>query len=315
MDFSIAICTYNNARLLRWTLEGLTRVQVPSGLVWELLVVDNNSTDDTRRASEEFADRLPLRYVFEPTQGLSHARRRALRETTAPCLAFIDDDCLLAPDWLREAVRFCQDHPRAGAVGGRVRLLWEAPPTPLARYCELNLAGQDRGDEPLQLPPEGFTYLVGAGLIVRRSVVTACGWDRDGYLTDRRGKELSSGGDSEMVLRIRNAGWELWYSPTLELQHWIPRQRMAATYLCRLTRGMGQSQVYLDLLGRRETLGFADRARVVWRSLVELCHQGWIAFREFRWNGRLGGSRRIDLYRSFGYLEGAWRLLWHGYRL
>ncbi len=315
MDFSVAICTYNNARLLRWTLEGLTRVLVPPGLAWELVVVDNNSTDDTRRVAEMFAGRLPLRYVFEPTQGLSHARRRALRETAAEWLAFVDDDCLLDPGWLREAVRFCNDHPGAGAVGGRVRLLWEAAPTPLARHCELSLARQDRGDEPLRLPSEGFTYLVGAGLIVRRSALSACGWDRDGQLSDRRGRDLSSGGDSEMVLRVRNAGWELWYSPALELQHWIPRRRTAPAYLCRLMRGMGQSQVYLDRLAAREALALPGRARVVWRSLGELCFQAWTALREFRWSRRLSGERRIALYLSFGYLEGAWRLLWNGYRL
>src|SRR5262249_33043112 len=197
MDFSVAICTYNNSRLLRWTLEGLTRLAVPDGLTWELVVVDNNSTDDTSQTAESFAHRLPLRCVFEPTQGLSHARRRAVQETSAEWLAFIDDDCLLQEDWLTEAIRFCQASPRAGAVGGRVHLLWQVPPSPLAQRYAISLARQDHGDEPRQLPTEGFTYLVGAGLLVRRAALAACGWLQHGHLPDRRGRVLTSGGDSE----------------------------------------------------------------------------------------------------------------------
>ena len=315
MDFSVAICTYNNARLLRWTLEGFTRLDVPAGLTWELVVVDNNSTDDTRPAAEAFAGRLPLRYVFEPVQGLSAARRRALAETAAEWLAFVDDDCLLDPGWLREAVTFSQESARIGAVGGRVRLLWEMEPDKLARRLEVSLARQDHGDEPRRLPTEGFTHLVGAGLVVRRSALAACGWPDCGQLSDRRGRSLDSGGDSEMVLRIRNAGYELWYNPAMELRHWIPLRRTTLRYLCRLMRGMGQSQVFLDRLASRAAPTLSGRAWTVATSLDQFGRNVLIALGELRWFRRLSAEQRVALYQSFGYLEGAVRLLWRGYRV
>lgn len=315
MDFSVAICTYNNCRLLQWTLEGLTRLDIPHGLHWELVVVDNNSTDATRQVADTYRERLPVRYVFEAAQGLSHARRRAVQETSAEWLAFVDDDCLLDVAWLRAAVTFCDAAPRAGAIGGRVRLLWQVPPTDLVRRYEISLAHQDHGDVPKQLPREGFTYLVGAGLVVRRSALAACGWLHGGSLTDRVGRSLSSGGDSEMVLRIRHAGYELWYNPAMELHHWIPKRRMNLVYLCRLMRGMGESQAYLNQLADRVPPTFRHRASAAAHGTHYFGSILLAALQEFRWHHRLSPASRVALYQSFGYLEGAVSLLWRGYEI
>ncbi len=315
MDFSVAVCTYNHAPLLRWTLEGLTRLAIPEGLAWELVVVDNNSTDTTRQTAEAFAGRLPLRYVFEPAQGLSHARRRAVRTTASEWLAFVDDDCWLDADWLTEAVRFCREKPMAGAVGGRVRLLWEAPPSLLARQCAGSLAQQDHGDIPLPMPSEGYTYLVGAGLVVRRAALAASGWLETRYLPDRCGRMLGSGGDSEMVLRIRNAGHALWYNPAMRLWHWIPRRRTTFAYLCRLKRGMGHSQVFLDNLAARAEPSFGQRARTMKRGLESVAHALTMAFWEYHESRRVSGGQRVALHESFGYLHGALQLARDGYQL
>ena len=308
MNLSVAICTYNHSRLLSRALDSLARQEWGDGLAWELVVVDNNSTDDTRQKAESFASRLPLRYVFEPTQGLTQARRRAVRETAAEWLALVDDDCYLAPTWLGEAVRFCRDKPNAGAVGGRVRLAWEVSPNPLARRYERSLAGQDYGDEPRMLPAEGFTYLVGAGLVIRRSALEASGWLEQSALKDRHGRRLDSGGDSEMVLMIRNAGYELWYNPALELSHWIPKRRMTLPYLCRLLRGMGQSQVYLNRLGQPENE--SRPIQVLAASLGYFGRTAREALREIRWFRKLSPEQRVELYYALGHVEGAVDLLW-----
>jgi len=81
-DVSLVICTYNRSQLLRHTLESITRLRPPMGAKWELLVVDNNSSDDTRPVAESFAERVPLRYIFEPRQGKTRALTRALQEAT-----------------------------------------------------------------------------------------------------------------------------------------------------------------------------------------------------------------------------------------
>lgn len=315
MDFSIAICTYNNARLLRRTLASVAAQRVPAPVRWELLLVDNNSTDATPAVAAAFADRLPLRYVPEPIQGLSAARRRAFRETVAPLVAFVDDDCLLAPDWVEQAVTFCQDHPAAGAVGGKVELEWEAPPNDIVRHYELCLARQDHGTKPHTMPARGYTYLVGAGLVLRRAAVAASGWLERGNLSDRRGGALSSGGDSELVLRIRRAGHELWYNPAMTLRHLIPKKRTSVRYLCRLQRGMGRCQVFLDGLGDDAEPTWPWRMRTVAGSLGRLARASRAALQDVRWFRQVRPHQRIALYHAFGYVEGSLSLLWRGYQL
>src|SRR5690348_908357 len=96
---TVAICTWNRARALRTTLEQLTRVRVPAGAAWELLVVNNNCTDDTDAACREFETRLPIRLLHEPTPGQSHARNLAIRESRGAYIAWTDDDVLVDEGW------------------------------------------------------------------------------------------------------------------------------------------------------------------------------------------------------------------------
>jgi glycosyltransferase involved in cell wall biosynthesis len=239
MDLAVAICTYNQCGLLQRTLESLTRVTSPADDRWELLLIDNNSSDQTRAVAGEFAGRLPLRYVFEGRQGLTHARRRAFLETRAEWIAFIDDDCLVARDWIEQAATFAVERPRAGAIGGRVRLSWEAPPTELALRYQDVFARQERGESPQRLPATGMISLVGAGLLLRRAALAATNWCDGPILSDRVGKQLTAGGDTEMILRIRNAGYEVWYNPRMAIDHIIPAARTSLEHICGLYRGAG----------------------------------------------------------------------------
>jgi hypothetical protein len=197
-----------------------------------------------------------------------------------------------------------------------VRLLWEAPPDQILLRYEGSFARQDHGDVARQMPAAGMTYLVGAGLVLRRMPLEASGWMERGRLVGRRGNRLTAGDDSEMVLRIRNAGYELWYNPAMCLQHYIPQQRMSLTYLCRLHRGFGRSSPIL------KTLADNRQPTVTWRvrtlasgvkafALILLR----TAFREARMRRKVSPECRIALYGSLGYLEGAIDSLWQGYQL
>jgi glycosyltransferase involved in cell wall biosynthesis len=104
MRIEIVICTWNRATLLAQTLERLRQLRPPAGAEWRLLVVNNNSRDHTADVLRSFADRLPLRSVFEPEPGLSNARNRAIVETTGDYLVWTDDDVLVAHDWLEAYV-------------------------------------------------------------------------------------------------------------------------------------------------------------------------------------------------------------------
>jgi glycosyltransferase involved in cell wall biosynthesis len=112
-----------------------------------------------------------LRWVLENQQGLTPARRRGVRERRAPWIAFVDDDNLLEPGWLRAIAKAIRTHPQAGAIGGRVVLDWEPPPPDFIRRFGFSFAEQEPGDTACEMGS-----LVGAGMVVRRGALAKCGW-------------------------------------------------------------------------------------------------------------------------------------------
>jgi glycosyltransferase involved in cell wall biosynthesis len=242
----VVICTYDNARMLDATLASLARQRLTATRRWGVLVVDNNSGSDTAAVIERHLDAglIPeLRVVREERQGLTHARLRGLACTTAEWLAYVDDDCLVDETWVEQAMASTSAHPSCGALGGRVLLRWEAPPHPVAEAYGWCYAAQDHGSSP-----RAVEFLVGAGLVVRRTALVECGWSTKPLLHDRIGRDLISGGDVEMVLRARAAGYELFYEPALVLHHVVPRERTSIRYLRGMTRSLGTSQALADAL-------------------------------------------------------------------
>jgi len=297
VTIDVVVCTYNNAPLLDETLAALGRQRVPSENVdWRVVVVDNNCTDDTPEvvAAHVLRAAMPLRLVRETEQGLTPARLRGVRETTADWIAFVDDDCVLDEDWIERAAAFARAHPTCGAFGGQVVLDWEeAPSDVVARYAWA-YAHQQQGDEPKRME-----CLAGAGMVIRRSALEASGWVEQRFLQDRVGDKLISGGDVEMALRL-GAEHELWYEPSCSLRHRIPARRGSLRYLNDVVYGLGSSKLLGDsmlwpgsyrrwlltsLVGSREwavpTLRFAARALL----------------------GRGGGQ---DARVTFSFLRGWW---------
>lgn len=239
----LVICTYNNAPLLDRTLAAIEKQQVSAAVQWSVLVVDNNCTDETAEVVEKYAraNTIPqLRRVLETKQGLTYARLCGIQNTAAQWVAFVDDDCLLAADWVEQAVKFSVLHPDCGAFGGQVILDWETPPPSFVLNFGYSLAQQDQG-----AVPKPVSCLVGAGLIVRREAIVATGWLEKQFMSDRIGKKLISGGDVEMALRI-GANYKLWYSPACRLHHVVPAWRTTNAYLQKINYGLGTSQVFGD---------------------------------------------------------------------
>lgn len=237
-ELDVVICTYNNAPLLDRVLSALA-AQRGADAPWRVLVVDNNSVDDTRAVVEAHQQRghVPgLRLVPEPVQGLTPARVRGVVSTTAPFIAFVDDDCLLDEQWVANAIAFARAHPDCGGFGGRVVPTYVKPaPAVLARYGWA-FAEQDLGEEPVT-----GDCLVGAGMVVNRAALEESGWLAAPFFADRIGRKLISGGDVEIALRPAGTGRPLWYVPACHLRHVIPAQRTAMPHLMRMTRGLGVS--------------------------------------------------------------------------
>jgi glycosyltransferase involved in cell wall biosynthesis len=244
-DLTVIICAHNphSGRLAR-TLGGL-RAQTLPAAQWDCVLVDNASAPPLALAA---ADALPnLRVVREPKPGLSHARRRGLRETAAPLCVFADDDNVLAPDYLSQSLRLAAAHPRVGAFGGRSVPEFETPPPEWAREFFDLLALRDLGPSPIvapaEIPPRAYPRCapIGAGMVLRREAAQAWLDAPANGLTDRRGGELTSGGDNDIVLSVFSAGWDVAYFPELALTHLIPAARLDPAYLARLNRGIQKS--------------------------------------------------------------------------
>ncbi|AFZ26725.1 putative glycosyltransferase [Cylindrospermum stagnale PCC 7417] len=246
----IIICTYNNDNLLDRVLTALSLSKVSPGYQWTVLVVDNNCTDDTGAVVERHINLqlIPgLRRIVEPKQGLTHARLCGIKNTTSEWLAFVDDDCLLSADWIDKARQFAETHPNCGTFGGKVVLDWEITPSPILVKHSGKFAANERGETSQQLNRRNY-QIPGAGLVMRRTAIEKSGWLDKQLLNDREGKKLSAGGDSEIVLRILNAGYELWYTPDCVLHHFIPTKRMSETYLFNLMYGFGAAAPYIAVM-------------------------------------------------------------------
>lgn len=236
---TVAIPTYNRAAILRQTLATLARQDFPA-TDWELLVIDNASTDDTPAAVAEFAGSLPPpRYLLEREQGLNHARNRAIAEARGEVLIFGDDDILVRPDWVRQMSEplLADAAPRRiGALGGEVIPVFpEGVPEYVKTWHRPLRFRADLG------PVGGRNSPMGANLAFRRAVFAEHGLFRADL--DRKGGSLLSGGDSEMIQRLRRAGLEIWFAPDAEVQHQMPATRTAFRYVARHAFDNGRSAV------------------------------------------------------------------------
>ena len=235
---TVAIGTYNRARWLRETLAFLTRQDYPDDR-WELIIVDNRSTDDTRSVVESFASapKAP-RYIYEEQQGSSYARNRAIAEARGELVIFTDDDMLGDGTWLAAIVEpfLRPGNERVGAVGGEVIPHF---PDGLPRWLEgqwepFNYRTDVGPLKPTQLPAT-------ANLAFRASVLSEIG----GFRTDlgRFGNRLTGSEDHDLVRRVQRAGYAIWFSPTAGLKHQIPSNRLTFKYAFRHAFDSSRSRV------------------------------------------------------------------------
>jgi glycosyltransferase involved in cell wall biosynthesis len=232
MRFTVAICTWNRAPLLSEALERLTHVRQPPG-AWEVLVVNNDSADDTERVLDAFDGRLPLRRAFEPKPGLSHARNTAVRHAGGDYVVWIDDDALVDADWLAAYGRAAALHPEASVFGGPVRPLFEGTPPPWlsAAWQETGAAyaARDLGGEPFELRVGGeLPY--GTNFVIRTREQRQFAYDPR---LGRKGAGGALGEETAVIGAILAAGGTGWWVPDASVEHWISRERQTVRYLRR----------------------------------------------------------------------------------
>ncbi len=312
---TVLICTFNRSRMLQATLESLANLEdVPGG--WEVLVVDNNSRDDTEQVVARLAHSYPvgLRFLRELRQGKSHALNLGLSAVTSRVVAFTDDDVVVSPGWLAAAVTPLVSQPGLDYTGGPVRPIWGATPPAWLPKTNSNLWGTiavlDYGNEPFVFE-ERRRIPIGANMAVRRSV-----FDRAGGFNPalgRNGTSLLGQEQAEFFYRTRAQGLRGMYVPEMELHHHVPRERLTRPYFRRWWFWKGISRARLHRIHPETELGL-DLRRVPRISGVPRFALGEVLGHA---RGLFGSGLRNDRLRlteeemmlmySIGYVFESWR--------
>lgn len=297
---------------LRRTLAGLSRQSLPPHRR-EIVLIDNGSPTPVTPGADAPAG---LRVVREPRLGLTFARLRGFMETRAKLIVMVDDDNVLAPDYLARSIELFAAHPELGAAGGRSLPVFAREPAEWQREFFNLLAVRDLGEELLLSPRQSgdgdrdgeypACAPIGAGMVIRRVALDP--WlsaYSAGDIPDRRGGELSSGGDNDIVLSLLSRGWQVAYDPLLSLRHLIPAARLDPAYLARLNRGIQKS--WVQVLARHNANPWPPIPR--W-TLPLRCAKAYLTQRAWaspaariRWQGICGRFEGQASLRRSGFVH------------
>ncbi len=313
LSATILICTFNRAELLAETLTSLG--QVRSSRAWDIVVVDNNSTDTTRAVVEHYASLMPVPvvYLFEPRQGKSYALNTGMALSAGEVIVFTDDDVRVSPGWLDAACETLDHDVAADYTGGPVRPLWGAEPPQWLDVSRSELWGTlailDYGAEPFVFE-ERQRVPLGVNMAVRRSLVERIG----GFHPDlgRRGRSLLGQEQAEFFSRGRRAGARGLYVPSMEVHHHVPQARLTKSYFRRWWFWKGIARARVDAMHRSTELGL-DLARVPHIARVPRFIWGLLPRALARWaqarlnrDSRASARYEMECAYVFGYVRACW---------
>ncbi len=305
LNASVIVCTYNRCKSLAVTLESAANLVLSEDVKWEVVVVDNNSSDSTQDVVQRFGVRSPgrFRYVLEKNQGLSHARNRGIHEAQWQILAFTDDDVILDAWWLERLISALKVDLYAGA-GGRILpdSTFDLPKWLSGETMRLGgvLPFFDCGPNLADLHQAPF----GANMAYRRDAFEKYGYFR----TDlgRKGKTLMSSEDAEFGRRLLSAGENLRYVPSAVVYHPVTEERMRKSYFQSWWFGLGRSSVLL--YGRApDVWGIPRPVLSIAKALVRIGVNG------VRWLFAFRSDRRfffkLQVWKLAGCILEFWRQL------
>jgi GT2 family glycosyltransferase len=298
-EIAAVVCTRDRFPLLRRAVRSLLRQDLARDR-YEVLVVDNGSSDATGGYLAALHRAGRVRALHEDRPGLSRARNRALAATAAPLVAFLDDDAEAAPGWLRALIDAFAAEPRAACVGGPVRLRWTAPPPPWWEPAlDEVMSGVDLGPRRAFVSFPRTPY--GTNIAFRGDVFRRLGGFREDL--GRKGARLAAGEEAELCLRLEAAGQRILYEPAASVLHLAAPERACLDYIRRRAFAHGRSHALLERAyrGRLPVLLWGKRAV---RSLVRAAVRG--GFRPLE---------RRDFFFAAGYALEGLRHLWEPRRL
>jgi glucosyl-dolichyl phosphate glucuronosyltransferase len=266
MKITVAVCTWNRATLLNQTLSAISRLVIPERVQLELLVVNNNCTDDTDEVIFRHSDILPIRRVFESSPGLSNARNAAVRSATGEYIVWTDDDVLVDKEWLAAYERSFRRWPESVFFGGPVRPWFEGVPPRWLSTSWKDVANayamRDLGLDPIDLDSQRKEPF-GANFAVRLIE------QRKYPYNPNLGRKLEGGTlgeETDVIGAMRESGLNGKWVPDAFVEHWIPRERQSLDYLKKYYSLYGKLLHDSDLVHERS---FCGRPLWLWRKVVE----------------------------------------------
>ena len=268
------ICTYNRAKYIGNLLESIAANDLAKS-EYEILLVDNNCTDNTCEVCDAFAEAhkdVNFRYVVEQEQGLSAARNKGIREAKGELIVYIDDDALIDTWYLRTITDYMQSHPEISAVGGPIIPLYEETQEPhwMTRYTKELLCGYLYfGDEERPFP--GERYPGGGNAAYRADVFKQVGLFNTAL--GRKGNGLMGSEEKDIFDKMKTRGMRFMYLPKMILHHIIPQKKLEPDYFNRLTTQIGISERQrTKAIGKGKYINRLFKEAIKWGgTLVLLC--------------------------------------------
>lgn len=243
LEIAAIICTHNRAQYLGAAIDSLLQQDFND---FQVVVVDNASTDNTKEVVEARLPHPQLKYIFEPVLGLSVARNTGAKATTAPIVAYLDDDALASPQWLKVLVAAYQSNPKLAIAGGKVTLIWPNGVTP-PHWLSLELTGclgyYDLGEQMVYIDKPGLTPR-GLNYSLRRSFFEEVG----GFAPSlgRVGQKLLSNEELYLTELALKQGWLVAYLPDAFVAHNVDPERLSRAWFLRRSWWQGVSECYLE---------------------------------------------------------------------
>jgi len=314
---SVIICCYNSKKLLPDTFKYLALQQTTC--LWDIIIVNNNSTDDTKEVAQkiwqETACNTPFQIIDEPRAGLSYARQKGVETSECDYFIFCDDDNWLDENYVQHAFDLIATNNKIGILGGKNTASFETEAPFWYKMMETTYAvGETNFSDGDVTHTRGRVF--GAGMVLSRSfwqAIKAANFQT--LLSDRKGKNLSTGGDTELCWYAKILGYEIHYSSRLTLQHFMASSRLSWAYCRKLQRGIGQSLTYLDMyqyvllcIERDEKIGPQKMwHKIFWTNLKFLCRSPKRLFR-FLYKDIEGEVYFCNYEYAYGRLQEMWKI-------
>lgn len=274
IGMSIIICCYNSAKRIIRTLEHIVDQKVKSEILWEVILVDNASSDNTKATVEQFWKNnnvAPLSIIDQNIPGLSFAREKGMKQAKYEYLLFCDDDNWLYPNYVQTAFYIMEDNEKIGALGGLGIPKFEIKPDKwIQKYSSVYATGG-------QADVAGETsssVVYGAGCVNRKSAIEALfSNDFKYYLTGRQGEKLTAGEDHELCYALFLSGYKIWFDERLKFSHYIPKERINYCYITKSMKEFSKSAFYLNIYKILIKKGLKHSCKKSWT---------WIMLNKFR---------------------------------